>query len=52
MSTKQTHGGGGSLSQNLGLLLARVPLGLYLVFVGYAHFSGGLAHFATRTTST
>ena len=46
MSTKQTHAGAGSLTQNLGLLLARVPLGLYLLFVGYGHFSGGLAHFA------
>ncbi len=35
-----------SLSQNLGLLLARVPLGLYLLTVGYAHLSGGLARFA------
>ncbi len=35
-----------SLPQNLGLLLARVPLGLYLLIVGYAHLSGGLGHFA------
>ena len=47
MSTKQTHGNGGSLTQNFGLLLARVPLGLYLLFVGYAAFSGGLGHFAS-----
>ena len=44
MSSKSAHPE--SLSQNLGLLLARVPLGLYLLFVGYSHFSGGLAHFA------
>ncbi len=35
-----------ALSQNVGLLLARVPLGLYLLFVGYSHASGGLGRFA------
>ena len=49
MSTKQTHAHGAptSMTQNLGLLLARVPLGAYLLFAGYAGFSGGLAHFAS-----
>ena len=45
MSKSADHAGT-SLSQNLGLLLARVPLGAYLLFVGHAHFSGGLGHFA------
>ncbi len=44
--SKSNNPAGSSLSQNLGLLLARVPLGLYLLFVGYAHFTGGLARFA------
>ena len=48
MSSKPNHAAGGSLPQNLGLLLARVPLGLYLLFVGYNHFSGGLGHFADQ----
>ena len=44
--SKAHHTAGPSLSQNLALLLARVPLGLYLLFVGYAHVTGGLGHFA------
>jgi uncharacterized membrane protein YphA (DoxX/SURF4 family) len=47
MSTKQTHGAaGGSLSQNVGLLLARVPLGAYLLLVGYQQWHGGLGRYA------
>jgi len=46
MSSKSSNPAGSTLSQNLGLLLARLPLGAYLLFVGYTHFTGGLAHFA------
>jgi uncharacterized membrane protein YphA (DoxX/SURF4 family) len=46
MSSKSSNPAGSAMSQNLGLLLARLPLGAYLLFVGYAHFTGGLSHFA------
>ena len=34
------------LSQNIGLLLARVPLGLYLLLDGYSHVHEGARNFA------
>ena len=52
MSTKQGAAGQTTMTQNLGLLLARVPLGAYLLFVGYTGFSGGLAHFASAHAGT
>ena len=48
MAHKQTHASAGrSTPENLGLLLARLPLGAYLLFVGYTGLSGGLGHFAS-----
>ena len=48
MSTKSTSPAASAMSQNLGLLLARLPLGAYLLFVGYTHVTGGLANFANH----
>ena len=44
--SKNSHAEPSPLSQTLGLLFARLPLGAYLLFVGYTHVTGGLAHFA------
>ena len=48
MSTKSSHPGGTTMPQSLGLLLARVPLGAYLLFVGYNGLTGGLGRFAAQ----
>jgi uncharacterized membrane protein YphA (DoxX/SURF4 family) len=40
-----------TLSQSLGLLFARVPLGAYLLLVGYQQWHGGLGRFASENNS-